>query len=166
MHRQSATPAGSAGGYLALMLGVTSGSADHEGTPGEHLDHSSSVEAVTAHQALLGAGAGADSTLMLIAGANHEDPAFHGPASPRRGHGVLPGASVMSSRAAMTTRFGIFDHIEDIPGTPTSRLFKDRLDLIRMADEAGFAGYHLAEHHGSDLCMAPSQELFIAADPR
>ena len=24
-------------------------------------------------------------------------------------------------------------------------------------------GYHLAEHHGSDLCMAPSQELFIAA---
>jgi dipeptidyl aminopeptidase/acylaminoacyl peptidase len=30
-------------------------------------------------QALVGAGA--DSTLMLIAGANHEDPAFHGPAS-------------------------------------------------------------------------------------
>jgi hypothetical protein len=59
------------------MLGVTSGSAHHESTLGEHLDHSSSVEAVTAHQALLGA----DSTLMLIAGANHEDPAFHGPAS-------------------------------------------------------------------------------------
>jgi hypothetical protein len=35
------------------MLGVTSGSADHESTLGEHLDHSSSVEAVTAHQALL-----------------------------------------------------------------------------------------------------------------
>jgi acetyl esterase/lipase len=155
----------SAGGYLALMLGVTSGSADHEGTLGEHLDHSSSVEAVTAwfavtdvpladgqrlpgdrelppiitgppphpsvlarllgvetvtehpelaaaaspvtyaaatrasfllmhgdrdgliseeqsqvmHHALVRAGA--DSTLMLIAGANHEDPAFHGPAS-------------------------------------------------------------------------------------
>lgn len=154
----------SAGGYLALLLGVTSGSADHEGTLGEHLDQSSSVEAVTAwfavtdvrladaqrlpgdrelppfitgpppqpsvlarllgvetvsahpelavaaspvtyaaatrasfllmhgdrdglmseeqshvmHQALIGAGA--DSTLMLIAGANHEDPAFHGPA--------------------------------------------------------------------------------------
>ncbi len=155
----------SAGGYLALMLGVTSGSADHEGTLGEHLDRSSSVEAVTAwfaltdvlladghrlpgdrrlppfitgpppqpsvlarllgveavsehpelaaaaspvtyatatraafllmhgdrdgliseeqsqvmHEALVGAGA--DSTLMLIAGANHEDSAFHGPAS-------------------------------------------------------------------------------------
>ena len=25
------------------------------------------------------------------------------------------------------------------------------------------AGYYLAEHHGSDLCMAPTQELFIAA---
>jgi len=60
-------------------------------------------------------------------------------------------------------KFGIFDHIEDIPGTPTSQLFKDRLTLIKMADQAGFGGYHLAEHHGSGLCMAPSQELFIAA---
>jgi len=63
----------------------------------------------------------------------------------------------------IANRFGIFDHIEGIPGTPTSRLFQNRLELIRMADEAGFYGYHLAEHHGSDLCMAPSQELFIAA---
>src|SRR5580765_4025955 len=59
--------------------------------------------------------------------------------------------------------FGIFDHIEGIPGTPTPQLLKDRLDLIKMADEAGFAGFHLAEHHGSDLCMAPNQEVFIAA---
>jgi alkanesulfonate monooxygenase SsuD/methylene tetrahydromethanopterin reductase-like flavin-dependent oxidoreductase (luciferase family) len=59
--------------------------------------------------------------------------------------------------------FGIFDHIEDIPGTPTRRLFQDRIDLIKMADAAGFAGFHLAEHHGSDLCMAPNQEVFIAA---
>ena len=42
-------------------------------------------------------------------------------------------------------------------------MLKDRLDLVRMADQAGFAGYHLAEHHGSDLCMAPNQEVFIAA---
>jgi hypothetical protein len=55
-----------------------------------------------------------------------------------------------------TPKFAIFDHIEDIPGTPTSQLFKDRLALIKTADEAGFAGYHLAEHHGSELCMAPS----------
>ncbi len=63
----------------------------------------------------------------------------------------------------MASKFGVFDHIESIPGIPTSQLFKDRLALIRMADQAGFAGYHFAEHHGSDLCMAPSQELFIAA---
>ena len=62
-----------------------------------------------------------------------------------------------------TPTFGIFDHIEDIPGTPTPQLLQDRLDLIKMADEAGFAGFHLAEHHGSDLCMAPNQEVFIAA---
>jgi alkanesulfonate monooxygenase SsuD/methylene tetrahydromethanopterin reductase-like flavin-dependent oxidoreductase (luciferase family) len=59
--------------------------------------------------------------------------------------------------------FGIFDHIEDIPGTPTQRLFQDRLQLIELADEAGFESFHLAEHHGSGLCMAPNQELFIAA---
>lgn len=62
-----------------------------------------------------------------------------------------------------TATFGIFDHIEGIEGTPPSRLFKDRLELITMADQGGFAGYYLAEHHGSDLCMAPSQEAFIAA---
>ena len=60
-------------------------------------------------------------------------------------------------------KFGIFDHLEAIPGTPTSQLFQDRLTLIKMADQAGFAGYHLAEHHGSDLCMAPGQEVFIGA---
>ena len=59
--------------------------------------------------------------------------------------------------------FGIFDHIEDIPGTTTRRLFQDRLELIRLADEAGFEGFYLAEHHGSGLCMAPNQELFVAA---
>ena len=66
----------------------------------------------------------------------------------------------------IASKFGIFDHIENIPGTPTSRLFEDRLTLIKMADEAGFAGYHLAEHHGGELCMAPSQEIFIAAASR
>ena len=63
----------------------------------------------------------------------------------------------------MTPTFGIFDHIEDIPGTPTQQLFQDRLALAKLADEAGFASFHLAEHHGSGLCMAPSQEIFIGA---
>src|SRR5581483_1502212 len=62
-----------------------------------------------------------------------------------------------------TPRFGLFDHIEDIPGTPTHQLFRDRLDLIKTADAAGFHGFYLAEHHGSELCMAPNQDVFIAA---
>jgi alkanesulfonate monooxygenase SsuD/methylene tetrahydromethanopterin reductase-like flavin-dependent oxidoreductase (luciferase family) len=62
-----------------------------------------------------------------------------------------------------TPTFGIFDHIEGIPGTDTNRLLRDRLELVKLADEAGFAGFHLAEHHGSDLSMAPNQEIFIAA---
>ena len=62
-----------------------------------------------------------------------------------------------------TPTFGIFDHIEGIPGTPTPKLLKDRLDLVKMADQAGFTGYYIAEHHGSDLCMAPMQEMFVAA---
>jgi len=63
----------------------------------------------------------------------------------------------------MTATFGIFDHIEALPGTPTPKLFADRLDLVKQADEGGFSAYYLAEHHGSELCMAPTQEMFIAA---
>ena len=62
-----------------------------------------------------------------------------------------------------TPTFGIFDHIEGIPGTSTPQLLKDRLDLLHMADQAGFTSYFLAEHHGSDLCLAPNQEMFVAA---
>lgn len=155
----------SAGGYLALMLGLTGGSSELEGDLGEHLDQSSSVQATCSwfapvdmlhpsppppgrplppfivgpwppsgpspsarllgledvadapdrvaaasplglaagaagsfllmhgdqdsmvaedesrrmHEALLAAGA--ESTLLLIAGANHEDAAFHTPAA-------------------------------------------------------------------------------------
>jgi len=60
-------------------------------------------------------------------------------------------------------QFGIFDHIEGMPGTSMGQLLQDRLDLIRVADQAGFFAYHLAEHHGTDLCMAPNQEIFLAA---
>ena len=63
----------------------------------------------------------------------------------------------------MPTTFGIFDHIEGIPGTSTDRLLQDRLELVRLADQTGFSAYHLAEHHGSDLCLAPNQELFVCA---
>jgi alkanesulfonate monooxygenase SsuD/methylene tetrahydromethanopterin reductase-like flavin-dependent oxidoreductase (luciferase family) len=66
-------------------------------------------------------------------------------------------------RYVKTPKFGLFDHIEEIPGTPPAQLFKERLELIRAADQAGFESFHMAEHHGTDLCMAPNQEVFIAA---
>jgi alkanesulfonate monooxygenase SsuD/methylene tetrahydromethanopterin reductase-like flavin-dependent oxidoreductase (luciferase family) len=65
--------------------------------------------------------------------------------------------------ANMTLKFAIFDHIEGIAGTPMRQLFRDRIDMIKAADQGGFTSYHLAEHHGSDLCFAPNQEIFLAA---
>jgi alkanesulfonate monooxygenase SsuD/methylene tetrahydromethanopterin reductase-like flavin-dependent oxidoreductase (luciferase family) len=62
-----------------------------------------------------------------------------------------------------TPTFGLFDHIEGIPGDTPRKIFQDRLDFIRTADEAGFKSFHLAEHHGTDLSMAPNQDVFIAA---
>ena len=62
-----------------------------------------------------------------------------------------------------TPTFGIFDHIEGLAGTDTAQVLRDRLDLVRIADQAGFTGFYLAEHHGSDLCLAPNQEMVIAA---
>jgi alkanesulfonate monooxygenase SsuD/methylene tetrahydromethanopterin reductase-like flavin-dependent oxidoreductase (luciferase family) len=59
--------------------------------------------------------------------------------------------------------FGIFDHIEALPGTDTAGVLRDRLDLVRMADQAGFTGFYFAEHHGSELCLAPNQEMVVAA---
>lgn len=63
----------------------------------------------------------------------------------------------------MPMQFAIFDHIEGIPGTSQHQLLRDRIELVKLADAAGFAAYFLAEHHGSDLCQAPNQEIFLAA---
>ena len=59
-------------------------------------------------------------------------------------------------------QFGIFDHIEGMPG----RHGPAPPGPARTREggrPAGFFGYHLAEHHGTDLCMAPNQEIFLAA---
>lgn len=58
--------------------------------------------------------------------------------------------------------FGMFDWIDTGP-QPLAGLYESRLQLIERADEAGFYGYHLAEHHGTPLGMAPSPSLFFAA---
>ncbi len=58
--------------------------------------------------------------------------------------------------------FGIFDHIER-RDERLSELYEGRLRLLEAADAAGFFCYHLAEHHGTPLGMAPSPGIFIAA---
>jgi alkanesulfonate monooxygenase SsuD/methylene tetrahydromethanopterin reductase-like flavin-dependent oxidoreductase (luciferase family) len=61
-------------------------------------------------------------------------------------------------------RFGVFDHIEHLPGVPLNRLFEDRLTQMEALDEAGFFSYHLAEHHTPAVhSMAPSQNVFLAS---
>jgi len=62
----------------------------------------------------------------------------------------------------MKTAFGVFDHIER-RGNAIGDLFEGRLKLIEAYDQAGFYGYHVAEHHATPLGMAPSPGLFLAA---
>lgn len=60
--------------------------------------------------------------------------------------------------------FGVFDHIEHLPGTPLGRLYSERLIQLEALDQAGFFAYHLAEHHTPAVhSMAPSQNVFLAA---
>jgi alkanesulfonate monooxygenase SsuD/methylene tetrahydromethanopterin reductase-like flavin-dependent oxidoreductase (luciferase family) len=58
--------------------------------------------------------------------------------------------------------FGLFDWVDRRQG-PLGQLYEDRLRLLEAADAAGFAGYHLAEHHATPLGMAPSPSVFLAA---
>lgn len=59
--------------------------------------------------------------------------------------------------------FGIFDWIDLNRGLSLAETYEDRLRMLEYADEAGFWCYHLAEHHGTPLGMAPSPNLFLAA---
>jgi alkanesulfonate monooxygenase SsuD/methylene tetrahydromethanopterin reductase-like flavin-dependent oxidoreductase (luciferase family) len=58
--------------------------------------------------------------------------------------------------------FGLLDWI-DRSTAPLHQLYKDRLQLLGVADAAGFFCYHLAEHHATPLGMAPSPALFLTA---
>ena len=58
--------------------------------------------------------------------------------------------------------FGIFDHI-DRTGRPLREFYETRLRLAEAYDRAGFYAYHVAEHHGTPLGMAPSPGIFLAA---
>ena len=59
-------------------------------------------------------------------------------------------------------RIGVFDHL-DRGAADLDSFFEDRLRLIERYDAAGIRAYHLAEHHGTPLGMAPSPSLFLAS---
>ena len=59
-------------------------------------------------------------------------------------------------------KFGVFDHMDD-GGVPLSQQFEARMKLAEAYDRFGFHAYHLAEHHGTPLGLAPSPGLFMAA---
>jgi alkanesulfonate monooxygenase SsuD/methylene tetrahydromethanopterin reductase-like flavin-dependent oxidoreductase (luciferase family) len=62
-------------------------------------------------------------------------------------------------------KFGVFDHLDRAggPDTDIGQQYADRLALTELYDRAGLYAYHVAEHHGTPLGMAPSPGLFLAA---
>lgn len=59
-------------------------------------------------------------------------------------------------------RLGVFDHM-DRSQLPLDRFFADRLRLVEAYDQAGFHGYHVAEHHATPLGVAPGPGVWLAA---
>ena len=64
----------------------------------------------------------------------------------------------------MALQFGVFDHIEPVPGLGVAQIYRDRLVLLERLESAGFYAYHLAEHHTPAVhSLAPSQNVFLGA---
>ena len=59
-------------------------------------------------------------------------------------------------------KFGIMDHL-DASGLATADQYGMRLDLLEAADRLGFYSYHVAEHHGTPLGLAPSPNVYLSA---
>lgn len=63
----------------------------------------------------------------------------------------------------MAIQFGIFDHIERHGDQRAEQLYEERIRFLKRAEEGGFYAFHLAEHHGHALSVAPSAAVFLAA---
>jgi alkanesulfonate monooxygenase SsuD/methylene tetrahydromethanopterin reductase-like flavin-dependent oxidoreductase (luciferase family) len=66
----------------------------------------------------------------------------------------------------MTMQFGWWDHFEQRADMPLWQQYDERIEMIRHAEQLGFYGYHVAEHHFTTLDMAPSPLVFLAAVAR
>jgi alkanesulfonate monooxygenase SsuD/methylene tetrahydromethanopterin reductase-like flavin-dependent oxidoreductase (luciferase family) len=63
---------------------------------------------------------------------------------------------------ARAMQFGIFDYI-DRRDEPLSQTYEERMQLLQEADQGGFYGYHVTEHHATPLSGTPSPTVFLAA---
>jgi alkanesulfonate monooxygenase SsuD/methylene tetrahydromethanopterin reductase-like flavin-dependent oxidoreductase (luciferase family) len=59
-------------------------------------------------------------------------------------------------------KFGVFDHVDD-SGLPLAEHLEARLRIAETYDRLGFHCYHIAEHHGTPLGLAPSPGILFAA---
>jgi alkanesulfonate monooxygenase SsuD/methylene tetrahydromethanopterin reductase-like flavin-dependent oxidoreductase (luciferase family) len=62
--------------------------------------------------------------------------------------------------------FGLFDHIDHNGHDDLARLFDERLDFVGAAEAAGFYCYHVSEHHGTPLNLAPVPGAYLGAVAR
>jgi len=58
-------------------------------------------------------------------------------------------------------KFGVFDHVDD-SGLPLAEHLEARLGAAEAYDAFGYHGYHVAEHHGTPLGLAPSSGILLA----
>jgi alkanesulfonate monooxygenase SsuD/methylene tetrahydromethanopterin reductase-like flavin-dependent oxidoreductase (luciferase family) len=63
---------------------------------------------------------------------------------------------------APLVKIGIMDHVDD-SGLPPSQHYAQRLKLVEAMDRLGFYSYHVAEHHGTPLGLAPSPSVYLSA---
>ena len=59
--------------------------------------------------------------------------------------------------------FGVFDWVDVAQGRSIAETYDDRIAVAQRADRGDFERYHIAEHHGATLGLAPSPGLFAAA---
>ncbi|HEU0020204.1 MAG TPA: hypothetical protein VFR55_00810 [Dehalococcoidia bacterium] len=60
----------------------------------------------------------------------------------------------------MPLEFGVFDHIEPVPGLPLNEIYRLRLQQLERLDSAGFYAYHLAEHHTPAVHTWPLRKTY------
>lgn len=63
----------------------------------------------------------------------------------------------------MAIEFGIFDHIELHGDRSVEEVYEHRIGFLKRAEAGGFSAFHLAEHHGHALSVAPTAAVFLAA---